>query len=513
MSGKSAKQQRKLDRQHRLFWGSSYDRGLDIILFMWPDIKERFPDAELHICYGWDLFDKVTINNPERQQWKKNVQAMMDQEGVIHHGRVGKKELANIRKQCGIWAYPTYFTEINCINALEAQKDGLVPVTMTLAALDETVGSGVKIAGDIKQVKVQDEYLSELLRVMSDVQYWKEESQKAKEFASQYSWENSASEWDKVLSLPTAQPFVSVVTITIRTGFWNIMSENLSRQTYKNFEWIIIDDYKEDRSELAKKYAKQYNLNIKYLRGDKVLEKYNRRYGLVRANNKAWKNASGELLVFLQDFILIPERGIENLVMLYGHHPEALLAPTDDYFHCVEPNKDNKEDWFDGELDIVTDHSWRNIRNKYEGIRRTDNPFDFEMNWGAIPKATLEKLNGWWEFFDDGLGFDNTEIAYRAIKAKIDIIVDDTNVATCINLWPHIGGTDENIKKRERYLGVPYYVYLKNRMEQGELRIVRDEKLDESIKLEIKVPDEIKDEDCANWIEDHADQIAKEWVK
>lgn len=513
MSQKKFKQQRKLARQHKLFYGSSYDRGLDILLFIWPDIKKAYPDAELHVCYGWELFNKIAGNNPERMQWKKSVESMMSQEGVIHHGRVGQRELAKIRESCGIWAYPTYFTEINCITALEAQADGLVPVTMTLAALSETVGAGVKIEGDIRNYEVQEQYLKALLEIMEDAEKWQGESEKAKEFAKNYTWDKIANLWLEEFKIPAKQPLVSVCTITIREGWWNIMAENLSRQTYKNFEWIIVDDYKEDRSQIAKNYAEKYNLTIRYLRGGKggPVSVYPRRYGLARANNIAWREARGELLVYLQDFILIPERGIEDLVTLYNHHPNSLLAPVDQYWFAKKPDLSNKEDWWNGDTDIVDKFSWRNVRMQFAGIRKTDNPMDFEMNYGAIPKRILEELNGWWEFFDDGLGFDNTEIAFRALKAGYSILVDDTNVAKCINLWPIIGGTDQNIPERERHLSIPYYAWMINRVEKWNFPIVRDEKLDNSIKLEFEVPSEIEDKDCSDWIRTHAEEIVEGW--
>ena len=143
-------------QHHKLFWGSSYDRGLDILLLMWPDIKKAYPDAELHIAYGWDLFDKAAVNNKERQEWKNDVVALMKQDGVTEYGRVGKDKLEEIRSSCGVWAYPTYFTEIFCITALEAQNDGLVPVTMTLGALKETAQKGVLIEGGIYKKEIHD---------------------------------------------------------------------------------------------------------------------------------------------------------------------------------------------------------------------------------------------------------------------------------------------------------------------------------------------------------------------
>jgi len=424
-------------KQHTLFWGSSYDRGLDTLLFLWPDIRNEFPDAILHVCYGWNLFLVANRDNPERMQWKRSMDTMLKQGGIIHHGRVGKEELRAVRKQCGIWAYPTEFPEINCITALDCAEDGVVPVTMDSFAMKETVQSGVKISGDIKNPVVFDTFLKELLDIMGDDVRWKAEVAKGKKFAKSYYWKNIAKKWDDVFKQKIADPLVSVVTVTIREGWWNLMAHNLSQQTYKNFEWVIVDDHKEDRRDIAAKYAKKYGLNIKYIRGDKVMGKYKRKYGLVRANNQAWINAVGELCVFVQDFIVIPEDGLETIVGLYRHNPNALIAVVDESFNAKEPNKDNKEDWWDGDTNIFTKFHWRNVRVKYQGVRETDNYYDFEMNYSAIPMSIIKHLNGWYEFFDDGMGYDNTEFAYRALKEGYRILIDDTNIAKCVNIGHH----------------------------------------------------------------------------
>lgn len=189
-------------RQHKLFYGSSPDRGLDMLLYIWPDIKKEFPDAELHVCYGWKLFDIMAKTNPERRQWKSSVLMMMQSPGVIDHGRLGKKELAEVRKSCGIWAYPTTFTEINCITGLDCQRDGLVPVTMDLAALHETVGAGVLVKGNIKDPKVMKEYKAKLIEMMGDKELWNKESIKGQRFTNKYGWTNIASEWTRVFIEP-----------------------------------------------------------------------------------------------------------------------------------------------------------------------------------------------------------------------------------------------------------------------------------------------------------------------
>ena len=38
-------------------YGSSYDRGLEHLLKLWPDVIKEVPNAQLRIFYGWILFD------------------------------------------------------------------------------------------------------------------------------------------------------------------------------------------------------------------------------------------------------------------------------------------------------------------------------------------------------------------------------------------------------------------------------------------------------------------------
>ncbi len=188
-------------RNHKLFYGSSYDRGLDILLSLWPKIKEKYPDATLDICYGWELFDKGYADNPERQAWKEKVSAQMKQPGITHHGRVGKEELKQIREKCGIWAYPTYFSEIFCITALDAQNDGLVPCTSDYGALAETVQSGFKVHAEdgdaIYDYEVKKQWLDNLFKLMDDEKLWEQESKKAREFAKDFSWDRISNQWIK----------------------------------------------------------------------------------------------------------------------------------------------------------------------------------------------------------------------------------------------------------------------------------------------------------------------------
>lgn len=498
-------------RHHKLFYGSSYDRGLEFLLFMWADIKAKYPNAELHIAYGWDLFDLVSSNNPERLEWKKNMVALMNQPGIVEHGRLGKRELEVLRKSCGIWAYPAGFTEINCITALETQKDGLVPVTIALAALKQTVGTGVLVTGDIYDRETRDKYLKELLDLMGDEKRWKEESRKAIKFASKYSWEKIAREWVKEFNTKDEEVKITCYTPTVRKGFWNIMAKNLAEQTYKNFEWLIIDDIGYDRSNIAKEYAKKYHIDIKYYHGKE--RKVKRTYGLVNANNTALEKATGDLLVFLQDFILIPHDGLEQLATLHRKNPDSLLAPCDIYVAPkIKPNTES-EDWFHGETDVIGDFIRKNVRICNKGLRNSTNPYDFEQNYGAIPIKTAKALGGWYEFHDEGLGYDNTCIALRALLKGYKILVDETNVAVCIDHWAALMNKRENVLGRARRLNDPRYSWEMEMINKKLLPIVRTQEIDDKIELLYEIPEEVSDLDVVKWIREHGPEIVYKWLQ
>lgn len=186
-----------MNKQHKLFWGSSMDRGIQYILKMWTTIKKEYPDAEFHICYGWSLFDLAYNDNRERQEWKTKMQKLMEADGITDHGRLSKKKLAKIRKSCGIWAYPTDFGETNAITALDCQKDGVVPCVINKAGLRESVQSGVRVEGDISDKEVYETYLQELLKLMGDTDKWKAEQIIGAEWAEKFTWDKIASRWAK----------------------------------------------------------------------------------------------------------------------------------------------------------------------------------------------------------------------------------------------------------------------------------------------------------------------------
>lgn len=513
----------KNSRNHRLCWLSSYDRGLDHLLFMWSDIQKAVPDATLDVAYGWDTFDKLTTNNQERKNWKEKMLQLLQQPGITEHGRLGKEELTTLRRESGILAYCTDFFEINCITALECQKDGCVPVVMDTSwplgkeeihsALHETVYSGIKVEGNIKTVEGMENYKKALLNLMTDQVKWEELSFGGKNNIAPYAWDKIADQWIDTVNTIVYHPKVSIITPTIRSGFWDLMAQNIASQTYPNIEWIVVDDSIENRESLLKEVGKQYKLDVQYVRGKKYSKGFPYIYGLSSANNCGLEKAKGELLVFLQDFMFMPKDGIELLVNLHRAHPTSLLAPVDIAVKPIRPPMVDMKNWFSGMKpeDTFGELIRKNIRCKGIGIRPTNNPADWEMNYCAIPTAVAKDLGGWYEFFNDGLGFDNTEIAYRALLSGYTIFIDDTNIATALDHWEALKDKPEELgENRTHNLNDPRYVWMVKQIKDGKLPIKRDKKAKERV-LSYTIPKELTADEAVTWMRSHTDEIVEGW--
>lgn len=181
-----------------VIYASSYDRGLVTLLELWPEIRNRVPDCELNIFYGWNSFDMVHKKNPEQMKWKWGVIRMLNnlsELGVSEHGRVSHQELAEKFKEAKVWAYPTEFNEIHCITALKAQEAGCIPVTTGCYALKETVVNN-KYTVECEDISTntakREEFVEAVVNALNDNDY------EVKPVENAY-WEEVAQQWQKHL--------------------------------------------------------------------------------------------------------------------------------------------------------------------------------------------------------------------------------------------------------------------------------------------------------------------------
>lgn len=198
----------------RCIYASSADRGLPRLLDLWSLIRQAVPDAELHVFYGFDNFLNQAKRSDEQtakkiEDWVEHLMTRMkDLSGVEYHGRVGQDELAKEFLLSAVWAHPTKFHETLCITALTACAAGCVPLTSNLAALETTVGKhGILLEGDADSPEYKKEFVNELIRLLTDAQYWAKWSEEArhniydrynKSGLQYWSWDTVATELDEV---------------------------------------------------------------------------------------------------------------------------------------------------------------------------------------------------------------------------------------------------------------------------------------------------------------------------
>lgn len=179
----------------RLIYTSSYDRGIEHLLSVWPEVLKEVPDAELHLFYGWNTYDemmKVGVRSPE---FKDKMVNLMNQPNVFEHGRVGHKQLIRELLQSGIYVYPSHFEEISCISAMKAQACGCVPVVVNYAALKETVKEGIKIEGRADNKATMELFVKELVAILKDSEGQDKLRLKLMPHKDSFGWDKVAKSW------------------------------------------------------------------------------------------------------------------------------------------------------------------------------------------------------------------------------------------------------------------------------------------------------------------------------
>jgi len=202
------------ERSARVVYSSSADRGLDTLLELWPRIREQVPEAELHVYYGWQVFDRVAVMNPALHAYKARVMQLAELAGgegggVFMRGRVGQRELAAEMQDARVWAYPTAFLETSCIGAMEARAAGLAIVTSDLGALHETVGShGALISWEANEDEsynqsepYRDAFVADVSGALRDERAWTELHRAARRGVPSLDWSSRTARWEALLNV------------------------------------------------------------------------------------------------------------------------------------------------------------------------------------------------------------------------------------------------------------------------------------------------------------------------
>lgn len=207
------------DRDPVVVYSSAPDRGLRLLLELWPRIRELVPEARLEVLYGWETFDVYARQMPELADFKAELLAKVaelggEDAGIVFRGRVGQDELAATFQRARVLGYPAVFRETSCITAMEARANGLPVVTSRLAALAETVGSHgimLDLDGDPDEIGPNvdwrplaasgygDRFVSEVARLLTDPVAWARWSSQGRRGARRLAWEAQMAGWERLV--------------------------------------------------------------------------------------------------------------------------------------------------------------------------------------------------------------------------------------------------------------------------------------------------------------------------
>ena len=189
---------------NKLIYASSPDRGLMHLLKIFKRAREYNPALTLHVFYGFNNIDKLIKYQTRFSYFKKvksDIEALMDQPGVVWRGRVSQQQLYKEWFSAGIWCYPTNFTETSCITSMEAQAMGAIPITNPYWALADNVLHGVFVEGDAwGDSLMQARYTAEIVRMSNNPQFQDQlRPQMMTDARLRFNWERFVDQWEALL--------------------------------------------------------------------------------------------------------------------------------------------------------------------------------------------------------------------------------------------------------------------------------------------------------------------------
>jgi glycosyltransferase involved in cell wall biosynthesis len=186
-------------RERRVLYTSSPDRGLDVILALWPQVKQRVPDAVLHYCSS-PFYDEVADKDPRIAEHRELIRRLeKTTSGVVRRGSMSQPELSKLMRESLVWAHPSWatpyggpFHETYCIGAIEAQAAGLHVVASAWGALAETVRVGELVTAEAQSDGWRQAFVDEIVRGLTDREAQEHAQEAGPEAVAELGWEGVA---------------------------------------------------------------------------------------------------------------------------------------------------------------------------------------------------------------------------------------------------------------------------------------------------------------------------------
>jgi hypothetical protein len=263
---------------------------------------------------------------------------------------------------------------------------------------------------------------------------------------------------------------ISYVTITARSDFptqglpnlhlWEPTLKTLEGQTFKDFEWIIVDVFYEERKDYFKPFCANHGLKIKHIPAAPNIWT---QYGLVQTChqfNKGIIHADGELLFFDADSGMLHPNLMENLWQHYkdgyfvslgfgcdvtyapeiqerqqtaegvyeSHKGEWQQASVSEASATIVPTDWIKDLGYGYQGKVIMDHRYRKlfakgssaILDKLSSIESSKIPSQWYYGISTASMEAMLKVNGFNLAFDGDSALNDVDLGNRLVMAGYD---------------------------------------------------------------------------------------------
>jgi glycosyltransferase involved in cell wall biosynthesis len=178
---------------------SAPDRGLDMLLHIWPYVRRFVPGAVLR-CAWSGMYARLGDHFPSIGRYMEQITPLFDQPGVEVLGSLGQRELAVQLGSVSAWVNPSWLSpsgrrwmETSCISAMEAQAAGAVVVASNWGGLTDTVEAGL-LLGEPDGFDAPDphEWVTAIVEALTNDGLRDMAFANAEPFAQRHSWDGVA---------------------------------------------------------------------------------------------------------------------------------------------------------------------------------------------------------------------------------------------------------------------------------------------------------------------------------
>ncbi len=253
-------------------------------------------------------------------------------------------------------------------------------------------------------------------------------------------------------------PAITVMTTTGRDLFRKENAEYLKEQTFRDFEWLLVDDLYNEKAEAMSGFVGN---NFPFIH---MIPKKIAPYIVAGAAiNDGLVRVNGELIVFKADYMMLHPTCLKRLWETHCKYPKAMLSgrAIEVGFHPSELlGKKGAFTGRDYRMSLFTNglFHWSYLSENLYGIGR-----DGAQNWwaGKADAAPLEAVldcNGMDEQYDGHYGYLDDDLANRLMTYGLDYIFDTEALAFEFIHVKHLKGSDTTSNQHFKDILIPQKV-------------------------------------------------------